>query len=111
MHNDLNSHMFCAILMWMVTELTDDVLARKYQQLSGLLDERAWRLCLSADAQAFGYGGVSRIAQVAGVSRTTIHSGIKELTGCSTMSGVVAAVQESGRIRRPGAGRKCKAAV
>ena len=87
------------------------MLARKYQQLWALLDERAWRLCLSADAQAFGYGGVSRVAQVAGVSRTTIHTGIKELAGCSTPAAVVTAAPESGRIRRPGAGRKYKAAV
>ncbi len=92
----------------MIAEQTDDVLARKYQQLSALLDERAWRLCLSADAQSLGYGGVSRVAKVAGVSRTTIHTGIKELAGCSP---TVAVGQESGRIRRPGAGRKRRVAV
>lgn len=95
----------------MVAELSDDVLRRKYQQLSALLDERAWRLCLSADAQAFGYGGVSRVAQAAGVSRTTIHTGMKELAGCSTTAVVAGAVLESGRIRHPGAGRKCKSTV
>lgn len=95
----------------MSAELTDDVLARKYQQLSGVLDERAWRLCLSADAQSFGHGGVSRVSQVAGVSRTTIHTGIKELSGCSTTAVVAGAARESGRIRRPGAGRKCKSSV
>lgn len=95
----------------MFAELTDDVLARKYQQLSPLLDERAYRLCLAADAQALGYGGVSRVAGVAGVSRTTIHTGIKELAGYSTTAMLLSATRESGRIRRPGAGRKCQVAV
>ena len=95
----------------MTAGLTDDVLSRKYEQLSRLLDERAWRLCLAADAQSLGYGGVSRVAKVAGVSRTTIHTGIKELVGCSATATVLTGGQESGRIRRPGAGRKRQVAV
>lgn len=51
---------------------------RKYALLASLLDERAWRLCLGADAEGAGYGGVSAVARAAGVSRTTVHAAVRE---------------------------------
>ena len=47
-----------------------------------------------------GYGGVSFVAQAAGLSRTTLYSGAAEAAGGEPA--------EAGRIRRPGGGRKCK---
>jgi len=44
-----------------------------------LLNERQRRLFLATEAEAIGYGGVSRISKVSGVSRVTITQGIKEL--------------------------------
>ena len=79
-------------------------LAAKYRMLSEQLDERALRLCLASDAIALGRGGISKVAKAAGVSRTTIHAGVRELK-----SGPASPLQKSGgkrRIRRPGAGRK-----
>jgi transposase len=79
-------------------------LAAKYRMLSEQLDERALRLCLASDAIALGRGGISKVAKAAGVSRTTIHAGVRELK-----SGPASPPQKSGgkrRIRRPGAGRK-----
>lgn len=79
----------------------------KYERLSSLLDERSYRLCIAADAESFGYGGVSRAAKASGISRTTIHAGIKELR----QSGLKSSAKSEGsgeRIRRPGAGRKSR---
>ncbi|GHU15543.1 hypothetical protein FACS189449_13220 [Alphaproteobacteria bacterium] len=44
-----------------------------------LLDERERRLFLANEAIAYGYGGISAISRISGVSRTTITAGIKEL--------------------------------
>jgi transposase len=81
----------------------EDVLRVKYRILAVLLDERSWRVSLAAEATALGYGGVSRVAKAAGVSRTTIHAGMQELKGAGRE---VLRVEEGRRIRKPGGGRK-----
>ena len=53
-----------------------DRLSMKYDKLSSLLDERSFRLCMAADAESLGYGGVSQVAKSSGAFRTTIHTGI-----------------------------------
>jgi transposase len=83
-------------------------LAKKYQMLVGHLDERTLRLCLGADALSLGYGGTSVVARAAGVSRTTVHTGIVELR---ERRETATAETVSGRpgTRKPGGGRKtCK---
>ncbi len=72
----------------------------KYKVLSAQLDERSLRLCAAADAKMFGYGGVSFVAQAAGLSRTTLYSGSAEV-GTREQP-------DRGRIRKPGGGRKPK---
>lgn len=78
-------------------------LVAKYRMLSEELDERSLRLCLASDAIALGRGGITQVAKAAGVSRTTIYAGVRELK-----SGPEARQSDKGkgRIRRPGAGRK-----
>ena len=51
----------------------------------------------ASEALSLGYGGVSRIQRASGLSRKAIAKGIREIADGNTMSG---------RIRRPGAGRK-----
>ena len=82
-------------------------LRSKYEMLSGRLDERSLRLCLASDAMALGRGGVSLVARAAGVSRTTIHTGLRELRETGSAGGAMG-VADPGkrRIRRPGGGRK-----
>ena len=58
-----------------------------------MLDEKQWRLFLANEAMSAGYGGVSRVNQIAGTSRTTITRGIKELREGKI---VEARVRESG---------------
>jgi len=87
-----------------------DALRAKYQILSERLDERSLRLCLASDAMALGRGGISRVAEATGVSRTTIHAGLRELRG-PVAAGVPGRAVEKGRrrVRRPGGGRKALA--
>jgi len=84
----------------------EEVLRKKYLLLEGRLDERSLRLCLGAEAMALGYGGVSRVAAATGVSRTTVHAGVRELGGerPAAIRGVDRG--ERKRIRKVGAGRK-----
>ncbi len=83
--------------------VAEDALRVKYLILAPLLDERSLRVCLAAEATALGYGGVSRLAKAAGVSRTTIHAGMQEL---KRGGWEVTRVEERRRVRRPGGGRK-----
>ena len=62
------------------------------------LDEKARRLTLGAVARAAGDGGIGAVARLTGASWQTVADGAAELA-----SGQVA---PSGRVRRPGAGRK-----
>jgi transposase len=82
--------------------VAEDALGVKYRILAPLLEERSLRVCLAAEATALGYGGVSRLAKAAGVSRTTIHAGMQELKRARE----VARVEERRRVRKPGGGRK-----
>jgi Rhodopirellula transposase DDE domain len=72
-------------------------LRQKFSGVWPLLDERSRRLMAASEALSLGYGGVSRIRQACGLSRKAIAKGIREIAEGNTMSG---------RIRRPGAGRK-----
>lgn len=62
------------------------------------LDERSARLTVGADAEALGYGGLSFIERVSGISRKTISRGVHELHKANTLP--------AGRIRCGGGGRK-----
>jgi hypothetical protein len=75
----------------------ESALTQKYRSLFEHLDERQRRLVAAADAKQLGRGGVSTVARCAGLSRPTIHKGLEEL-GRAPLS--------TGRVRRPGAGRR-----
>ena len=64
-----------------------------------LLDEKQWRLFLANEAISAGYGGVSKVSRISGVSRVTITKGIAEFK-----SGLI----EDGRVRKAGGGRKAE---
>jgi len=87
--------------------MDDDAIRAKYKALLGVLDERAFRLCLAGDAVALGHGGISQVAKASGVSRTTIYAGIRDLReGARAPSPGTAA--KAGRVRRSGGGRKAR---
>jgi transposase len=60
------------------------------------LDERQKRLFLASEAIAYGYGGVSKVSRISGVSRTTITRGVAELRSGETIDG---------KVRQSGGGR------
>jgi len=65
-----------------------------------LLDERQRRLYLANEAKAIGYGGISQVSKISGVSRVTITQGMVEINS----EGYVPKAQS--RCRREGGGRK-----
>jgi len=69
----------------------------KFEALLPHLDERAVRLTLAAEARSLGHGGIAAVARAAGVSPSRVQRGVAELE---------AGIEPSGRVRRPGAGRK-----
>lgn len=83
----------------MVDEAT---VMQKFTQLAPVLDERSRRLWAASEAAAIGHGGVALVSRAIGMSDATIRSGIKELNGQAPDRLPL----DSGRIRRPGGGRK-----
>jgi DDE family transposase len=57
----------------------DGVLAATFSLIAPHLTERQRRLLFGAAARAFGYGGISRVARLAGASRPTVRRGAAEL--------------------------------
>lgn len=84
----------------MNTEMIETV-RLKFELLKPVLNEKTRRLLAAAEAHAFGRGGIASVSKATGMSRTTIHQGIKEL---QTMSKVAAGTPP--RIRASGGGRK-----
>jgi hypothetical protein len=77
---------------------TDEHIAFRFAQLVPTFNERSLRLFAAAEANALGYGGVSRLSRITGLSRPTIEKGQRELRGPCVLS--------KERIRREGGGRK-----
>ena len=76
----------------------DLLLQERFSALSPHLTERQKRLVAATDARSLGYGGITRVANATGMSRTTIHEGLRELDKETNL------VPE--RSRRQGGGRK-----
>ena len=74
------------------------VVQAKFVALKPLLDERTRRRWAAVEARAIGRGGIARVAEATGMSRTTIQAGIKELDRLPE--------DEPERLRSPGGGRK-----
>src|SRR5208283_5009505 len=74
-------------------------LARKFEVLARVLDERTRRLVAAAEAEAIGFGGVTAVAQASGLSRGTVIRGMAEVK-------ITSNPVRGQRIRRKGAGRK-----
>jgi transposase len=72
----------------------------KFMLLGNDLDERGRRRWAATEALSLGRGGSIAVAEATGLSDRTIRNGLQELD-CSE-------VLDSGRQRRPGAGRKSR---
>jgi hypothetical protein len=65
-----------------------------------ILNERQRRLYLASEAKAIGYGGISQVSRVSGVSRVTLTQGLAELNDKSYQP------MPPNRNRKKGGGRK-----
>jgi hypothetical protein len=74
---------------------------RKFHAMAPVLDERSRRQWAAAEALDLPWCGVSSVAAAAGLSRTTITAGIRELN--KQLGGQ----EPCQRIRREGGGRNC----
>lgn len=72
----------------------------RYEALDPILDERGRRRFAAAEARAAGRGGVTAVARITGLARSTIGRGLSELRG------EAAPAAAPDRIRRKGGGRK-----
>ena len=57
----------------------DTLLAQKLATILPHLNEKQRRLLLATEARALGYGGITRVARAAGVSRPTIQKALQEI--------------------------------
>jgi transposase len=73
---------------------------QRYEALSPVLHERGLRLFAATEARAYGYGGVSVVARITGLARSTIERGMREIEAKGSMA--------ADRSRRLGGGRKAK---
>jgi len=69
----------------------------RIERMKGILDEKQWRMYLGNEAISAGYGGISEVSRITGVSRTTITKGIAELKNNK---------KDSKKVRKSGGGRK-----
>jgi transposase len=77
--------------------IADEALGRRIELLFPHLDERQRRIYAAAEARSLGRGGVTAVARVSGMSRSTVQKAVEELDR---------GFEVSPRVRRPGAGRK-----
>jgi hypothetical protein len=74
---------------------------KRYREMAPVLNEQSRRRFVALEAQALGRGGVSLMAQISGLARSTIYHGRSDI--------VHAVSAPPGRIRKQGGGRKKKA--
>jgi hypothetical protein len=74
---------------------------KRYKEMAPVLDEQSRRRFAGLEAQALGRGGVSLMAQVSGLARSTIYRGLSDIRRRVSAP--------AGRVRKQGGGRKQKA--
>jgi len=74
---------------------------QRYREMATVLNEQSRRRFVALEARALGRGGVSAMARISGLARSTIYRGLSDIR--SKVSA------PPGRVRKPGAGRKRKA--
>jgi hypothetical protein len=68
-------------------EVTEKGLSDFFSVVGPLLDERQRRLVVGATARLLGRGGSTIVARVAGMSRTTVITGTKEIVAGRAVPG------------------------
>jgi hypothetical protein len=80
----------------------EQIIQEKFLALAASLDEHSRRLWAGTEAKALGYGGQTVVANATGLSRNTVHAGLREVERI-----LVPRSEAPHRVRRPGGGRKC----
>ena len=78
--------------------IDSDAIRERFTSLSPHLDERGRRLFAATEANSAGYGGIAAVTRITGIAASTIGRGLDELAQNVGL--------ETGRLRRPGGGRK-----
>lgn len=86
---------------------TIECVRQKYLALSPVMDERMRRRWAAAEASILGWGGVTTVSTAAGLARTTIALGLRELEPRRAHPGEAVHL----RVRGPGGGRKPATAI
>lgn len=68
--------------------------------MAPVLDECRLRRYVAMEAKSLGHGGVSAMARISGLARSTIYRGLTDIRDEVNVA--------AGRVRRPGGGRKSK---
>lgn len=76
-------------------------LKKKLASLLPYLNERQRRIAAALEARSLGYGGISKVSAVTGLSRTTLHRAIEEMDDPKLRKEI-----HEERIRALGGGRK-----
>lgn len=71
---------------------------KRYRELAPVLNEQSLRRFVALEAQALGRGGVSLMARISGLARSTIYHGLSDIRDNVSAP--------AGRIRKEGGGRK-----
>ena len=73
---------------------------KRYREMAPVLNEQSRRRFVALEAQAIGRGGISLMARISGLARSTIYQGLSDIRNNVTAA--------PGRVRKPGGGRKRK---
>ncbi len=77
--------------------IDERAMTERWESMKRCLDERQRRLYAAAEARSAGRGGLAAVSRVTGMAQTTVRRGMRDLDAGESW--------ESGRVRRPGAGR------
>jgi DDE family transposase len=81
--------------------VVEAIIREKFVALAPVMDERTRRLWAATEANALGHSGQTLVARATGMSRSTLHLGLRELA-----RDAAPALAPDQRVRRRGAGRK-----
>ena len=84
----------------------EDILKKRITGVMSLLNEKQRRQYLAYEAESLGRGGISKVSQLSGANRNTIAAGLREIHSGNPEADREIQQEDSGRIRKKGAGRK-----
>ena len=63
----------------MIRAAQERAVRKRYKEMAPVLDEQSRRRFAALEAQALGRGGVSLIAKITGLARSTIYRGLADI--------------------------------